>query len=428
MERIVEKGRTLLVSGPASITLMNGRMRTFGADITPHKKVVIRGGKTLPFETEENSIINIAICETSSIEEVAGSTIPDPWKKINDEVLSQLKPYTVMTLGGVDCGKTSFCTFLANQAVASGYRTVIIDADLGQSDIGPPATIGLGLVQEPVIDPFYLKAKKIFFVGTTNPRTVTQRIIEGFSTLKQQTESIEAQFIIINTDGWIQGEEAAISKTSLIKNIRPQAIIGLQRIDELDHIIMRAEGEGFKVYRLNPSPSVIKTKGREVRKEMRAQGYKKFLRDNTLRCIPMNWVQLEYTLLGNGARLNANRLDELEEFIGCNVIYCEDTLKEMFVVIKEEDRLSYEDIKKLEKIFNKTIQIVIDGSERGLLVGLLDQNRQFLGLGVLSKVDYEKKKLRLFTTFKERVSIVQFGLMKIDRNGKELGVITKSLF
>ena len=52
MERIVEKEKALLISGPASISLINGKATVLGSQLMVHKKVVIRRKKTLPFETE----------------------------------------------------------------------------------------------------------------------------------------------------------------------------------------------------------------------------------------------------------------------------------------------------------------------------------------------------------------------------------------
>ncbi len=421
MKKLVEKGKTLLISGPTSVMLIDGKATILGSNLIPYNKIVIRKGKLLPFETEENSVFNIILSEISTIEEVVGSTIPNSWRKATNEILAQPKPYTVLTIGGVDCGKTTFCTFLANHALRLGYRTVIIDADLGQTDIGPPTTIGFSLVQDPVYDLFYLKAQNIFFTGITNPSTVTDRIIEGLYLFKQQAEKNKAQVTIINTDGWIQGEGAKEFKISLVKVILPQATVGIQQGNELEHIFMPAEDDGFKVYRLNYSPAV-KIKDREARKELREQGYKKFLRKNILRNLPMNWIQLEYTPLGNGASLNIEKLKELEEIIGRRVVYCEETSNELFIVL-EEDQISNEVTVKLKERLKKRFYIVTDGDERGLLVGLLDQHHQFLGLGVIFKVEYKKQNLKIFTSCKDKISIVQFGQMKINKNGKELGVI-----
>ena len=421
MERIIEKGNTLLVSGPASITLIEGKVAILGSAMVLHKKVIIRRGKTLPFEAEKNSRFDLKISSKSDTNEITGSTIPDSWRIITKKVLRKQKLGTILILGNIDCGKSAFCTFFVNYALRMQYNTVIIDADIRQSDIGPPSTIGLGLVQQPVSDLFYLKTHDAYFTGSTNPKTVTERVIEGISLLKKQAEEMESQVIIINTDGWIQGEDAKEFKTSMIRRLLPNTVIGIQNNSELENILKPIEDEGIKVYRLNPAP-FTKSRSREVRKELREQSYKKFLRGNVLRNLQMNWIRLEYTPLCKGTSLNENRLKDLEENIGCKIIYCKETPEELFIVLEEENQVSNDKIIEIEELFTKRIQIVNDGMEKGVLVSLLDQNRHFLCLGVISKIDYKNKKLKLFTPCREKISIVQFGQIKNSRDGKELGI------
>src|SRR5919197_322767 len=55
-------------------------------------------------------------------------------------------PGRIFVVGGVDSGKTTFARRLALAALESGQSVALVDADLGQSTIGPPGTVGLKLV------------------------------------------------------------------------------------------------------------------------------------------------------------------------------------------------------------------------------------------------------------------------------------------
>jgi polynucleotide 5'-kinase involved in rRNA processing len=188
----------------------------------------------------------------------------------------------------------------------------------------------------------------------------------------------------------------------------------------LENFVKPIEEEGVKIFRLKAS-SFIKSRGREARNELREQSYKKFLKGNVLRNLQMNWIQLEYTPLCQGISLNENRMKHLEDTIGYKIIYCEETTEELFIVLEEKNQISNDKIIKIEELFTKRVHIVHDGAEKGLLVSLLDQNRHFLGLGVISKIDYKNEKLKLFTPCRDKISIVQFGQIKNSRDGKELG-------
>src|SRR5215510_7120516 len=78
---------------------------------------------------------------------------------------------TIMLLGATDTGKTTFLTWLANILLAQEQRLAIVDADVGQSSLGPPTTIGLGVVAAPFQSLQELMPVGLFFVGSTSPRS-----------------------------------------------------------------------------------------------------------------------------------------------------------------------------------------------------------------------------------------------------------------
>ncbi len=51
----------------------------------------------------------------------------------------------ILVLGGPDCGKSTFCRYVLGLAQTAKKQIAFIDGDLGQSHLGPPATLGLNL-------------------------------------------------------------------------------------------------------------------------------------------------------------------------------------------------------------------------------------------------------------------------------------------
>jgi len=111
MRHTVEKGKTLLVDGPASVNLLSGETEILGAKFREGERVVIRDGKRLPFEVSKKAAFDLRLGEKASFEEVDGTTIPFSWENAFKEVVSQERPVTVTVMGGVDSGKTSFCVY-----------------------------------------------------------------------------------------------------------------------------------------------------------------------------------------------------------------------------------------------------------------------------------------------------------------------------
>jgi polynucleotide 5'-hydroxyl-kinase GRC3/NOL9 len=59
------------------------------------------------------------------------------WQQAIDAILETTRrPLVVMVVGAVDTGKTTFCTCLARALFERGMKVAVVDADLGQSDIG----------------------------------------------------------------------------------------------------------------------------------------------------------------------------------------------------------------------------------------------------------------------------------------------------
>ncbi len=91
---------------------------------------------------------------------------PD-WQPTISEIVAA--PGVAMVVGAVDTGKTRFCLELCRAALEAGVPTAIVDADVGQSEIGAPGTVGMAMVDRPVEALSDLKPKRLHFVGATTP-------------------------------------------------------------------------------------------------------------------------------------------------------------------------------------------------------------------------------------------------------------------
>ncbi|MBC7129837.1 hypothetical protein H5T51_01275, partial [Candidatus Bathyarchaeota archaeon] len=116
MKVSIQKGKTLLVDGPASVTLLSGEVEVFGHLIKLNERVVIRDGKRMPFTANQPSSLEVSLGENACIEEYEGSTIPLSWIQAWECLMHvKEKPGIAVILGAPDSGKTSFCTYLANR-------------------------------------------------------------------------------------------------------------------------------------------------------------------------------------------------------------------------------------------------------------------------------------------------------------------------
>ncbi len=364
MKRNVEKGKTLLVDGPASVTFLSGEVEVFGGSLTVGEKVVIRDGKRLLFEVNEKAMFDLKLGENASVEEVEGTTIPSSWQNASKEAASHGKPVIVMVMGEVDSGKTSFCVYLANRALEENLKVAVIDGDLGQSDLGPPSTVGFSHVTEPIKDLFEMKVESACFIGVTTPSLAVSKVIEELTTLKNKVLETDVEFLIVNTDGWVEGEDAVKYKVQLAEKAAPSIVVGIQRADELTPVLTVLK-ETMRIIAIDSSLAVRK-RSRDKRKILRELGYKKYLKNAKVKLFQLNQIKV----------------------------------KDFF----SESR---------ESLTERKIQ-------EDLLVALQDARLNFLGIGILYGIDFERGLVKVYTPISENVLTILVGKVKLNKEGKEL--------
>lgn len=375
MIRQVKSGRTLLVNGPASVFLVSGLTEVLGAEVNTGETIVVRNGRRLPFYVEEDASFEITCGEDSTIEDVAGDTMPKSWRDLADELLDLQKPTVVMIVGRVDSGKTSLCTFLANKAIKARLNVAVIDADLGQSDIGPPATIGLAYLDKPEKDLFRLRADDSYFIGLTSPSRVASRVAETIVKCKKEAIRSGTSFLVINTDGWVEGQEAVRYKVMLTESVEPSVVVGIRREAELEAILDKL-GQ-TPVLSAEP-PFNVRKRNRDSRRILRELSYKKHMQNAKIRVFQLGLTKVE-------------------------AIQCSP-----FSASSDDDGSKMKDKERPER------------DERGLIAGLYDQNNRFLGLGVIRSLDYRRGIVKVSTPVAHSVAAIRIGKIRLDNSSREI--------
>ena len=418
MRQEIKKGKTILIDGPACVALQFGSMRSFGALIKAGDHFVVRWGKRIPFEAIEDSQIEILLGNSASFSIIDEDPIPQSWKDAANRILATDGSITVAVLGGVDSGKTSFCTYLVNIGLNGGRSVALVDGDLGQSDVGPPGTLGLSFVRRSVIDLVNLPLDDAVFIGNTSPYNVIDKIISGLLKLKCEAEKKGSNLIIVNTDGWVDGAEAIKYKYQLISSLKPKFTVVLQGDGSLNPLInslMNVETHLLAV----ETPKNVKKRDREMRRIIRETLYKRYLKDAKVRTIPLSWIKM-YGNLEISGRVDQTLKRRLEEIIGNKLVYCESSQSSIILVLKEGLLLSEDEKLKIASEFNRPVRVICEGEERGLLVSLEGSEGKFLGIGIINSIEYDRGILKVYTNVDETVSRVCVGQIRLSEKGSEI--------
>jgi polynucleotide 5'-kinase involved in rRNA processing len=144
-----------------------------------------------------------------------------------------------MLVGGLDTGKSTLARSIARAGVDAGLTAAILDADIGQSSVGPPTTVGLKLVREPAdLEPETLaRPDAMTFVGTTSPQGHLLPLVSGSRLLLDLARAEGADQVVVDTTGLVSGVFGQILKFHKIGLLRPDVVVGLERGEELEPLL-----------------------------------------------------------------------------------------------------------------------------------------------------------------------------------------------
>jgi polynucleotide 5'-kinase involved in rRNA processing len=144
-----------------------------------------------------------------------------------------------MLVGGLDTGKSTLARNVARAGVDAGLTAAVLDADIGQSSVGPPTTVGLKLAREAGdLEPDTLaRADALTFVGTTSPQGHLLPLVSGSRLLLDLARAEGADLVVVDTTGLVSGVFGQVLKFHKIGLLRPDLVVGLERGEELEPLV-----------------------------------------------------------------------------------------------------------------------------------------------------------------------------------------------
>jgi len=210
--------------------------------------------------------------------------IPSDWETLAERILTSARKPCVkgMVIGGVDSGKTTFCKFLVARACDAELGAGFVDADVGQSTLGPPSTIAAKIIRKPAevlrddVRPPFLR-----FVGGMSPAGRLFACVAGARRALDWVLESGAQFVVIDTTGLVDGELGKELKTRKADLLAPDLVVAISRETELEHILAPLEKLGVSVERLRRSQAAV-ARSPSVRQRFRLDKFQEYFRGSTV--------------------------------------------------------------------------------------------------------------------------------------------------
>jgi polynucleotide 5'-hydroxyl-kinase GRC3/NOL9 len=411
-----------LIKGPAKVEIKDGIVEVFGATLKTNDSFTVIGGRQAPMKCITNTELMITLGENGSYEIVKEKLIPDDWDNAVNEIIKHPSP-VVMIIGAVDTGKSGFALFLTNKLIANGMCVAVIDTDVGQSDIGPPGTISMTILTKQI--PSFLDAKLIdaYFIGDKTPVGHLLPVVVGSHKMVKKAQALGANAIVINTSGLTRGGVAMALKYHMIETINPNILVALQQNNESEHLL-RPHTDIIKIIRLK-TPSHILKRNREERGDFRSFKLTKYLLN--AKSITLD---LDKTTLLNTTIKQLPEDTFLKEIIKNTLhldpAYAGSDGTSAVIVIDEllpQNQLEYIN-NILRSIGFEDVKIIVPQLLKGLLLGLYDATKNFLGLGTLERLDLHKNTLTIKSHVSEndvvKIKYVYLGYLILNETGIEL--------
>ncbi len=185
---------------------------------------------------------------------------------------------TVLLLGAADTGKTTLMEALIRRLVRR-QPVAVVDADVGQSHLGPPTTIGWSLRDRNSAEAVELQPRGIAFVGDVTPMGHLLQLTAALALCVAQARQAAA-LVLIDTPGLVVGGAACTLWWTVQRLLRPDRIIAIQRENELDELL-RGLQTGLSTIELVPAPAKLRRKSPEARQEHRRRLFEEYFREAT---------------------------------------------------------------------------------------------------------------------------------------------------
>jgi len=315
--------------------------------------------------------------------------IPSSWTR-SAEVILRKRYRKVLVVGAADRGKSTYCHFLATTLGAAGFKVAFVDADIGQKDVGPPATISLAYLAT-ATSLAQARLDGLYFIGSVDPIRHFLPIVVG---TRRLVDAARTPFVIIDTTGLVQGP-GRILTTFQIESLQPDALVALEQKGELGPVVKPYRQ--YPLLRLRSSPRVL-PKSHEARRAAREAAFRNYFTAATAITLDLKRLLVQRCLLFNG-----------RSYADPRFIYAEKT-PEGLIGISADPTAEL-----------AALQVLPAGFEKNLLCGLGDYRGNGLGLGIIEKIQLQQSTITLWTPVgRQRIRTLQFGELYLDRDGREL--------
>jgi polynucleotide 5'-hydroxyl-kinase GRC3/NOL9 len=428
-------GHELLIHGPGTVRTVSGTANCLGMPLKIGDNFVVRAGRTKIVVATDETELELTIGQAGGVDEVDSPTIPSEWTDYVRKVVEKDQSSRIMVLGGLDTGKNTLITYVTNLLIKDGVKVALMDADMGQGEIGPPTTMSVATISEPISELLEMDPDSLFFVGSTSPMHLVSKVLEGTSKLMAfVNENAKDATLLVNMPGWITGPAAGYFIQQMASRTDTTNLAILQRENEVESVLGELP-KRMQVTRL-PVSSHAMPRSKEERKFLRETSYRKYLSRSSLIVARYESIDFSPLFLSRGKEATSQTVTKVGDAVRSKVLYCEegrdfvnaivtDYADTNTVVLSDKDQQEATERSGSEATVSsnqREMRVISRRELEYLLVALHGRGEEMVSLGVLKRLDFRGRRATIFAPINIRdIEMLEVGRVRVSPQGYELG-------
>jgi len=411
----LSSGGIARVMGPARIAVRRGKVRILGIELGEGQSVVISRFRSYAVKALSDSQMDIVLGEGGSVEEPEkGEEVIDQWESVVEKVLSRDR-VTLVVVGPVDSGKSTFTALVANMALSRGMEPVVIDGDVGQCDLAPPSFVAMARIEKPVLWLRELMGEHFRLVGYITPSVAPYRLLRALVELGREATHL-GRVVVVNTDGWVYGYQALELKSEIARALNADYVVVLDEVvgKKLSRMLTPL---GIEVITL-PRPRVVRERDRDDRRYLRRQNYRRFFDGAKRICVGLDSINIAGSCVFSGEPLSEEELASIAERIGARPIM--GSRHDDLVALVVERGAEPSVIPRLREAGGKDVYLIPAKARLRIVSAVLTNGSRNEYPALIDIIDPEKG-LCLYTKYGGEVRSVIVGRVRISEEWEEVG-------
>ena len=213
--------------------------------------------------------------------------VPDAWNGLD---VSRWRG-NILIFGASNSGKSSFARHLYTRLLSTHRRVGYLDADVGQSSLGPPTTMTISISGEdkegfPPTGP-----SRMCFVGTNTPCGHVHTVLIALYRMLLFSIQQQVGALVVDTTGLVDPVHGGTDlKWGKVELFRPCHVVAFQGRGDLEPLLVPLRRlSGVRLHEMSVD-DVVRRRSADERRAYRAARYREYFRD--ARRIPLPYTDL----------------------------------------------------------------------------------------------------------------------------------------